>query len=77
MQQNKNIPYVRGVVGEIGRGKVYASPFPNRKARRVSLNEPRFRGNHAGVSLTVTRQNRFVRVIQEVDGKRVGHYLLK
>lgn len=56
---------------------VYTHKFPNRKARR---NRPgRFRGNHKGISLTITEGKpsiKFYRMLQVLpNGKQVVHYI--
>lgn len=83
-----NRPYVKilradGVVhnpisGDPYNGR-YIHNFPNRRERRSKT--PRFRGNHKGVSLTVTQNSKYKRIIQLVEDSSkkvvsvIYHYL--
>lgn len=57
----------------------YLHRDPNRSQRRKALRKPRFRGNNAGVSLTISNVAKYHRVLQTVinkDGllKTIEHY---
>lgn len=74
-----NTPYVKqynddGSVANPIEGKL-ESKFPNRRMRRTR--PERFRGNHKGTSLTVTGNSAYFRVIQDIGGKLIEHYVLK
>ena len=78
-----NVPYVKvydkngNVTNPIK--EVYLSKFDNRKARRSFKNETRFIGNGKNYHLTVLKESRFVRFVQEIITKtgikRINHYL--
>ena len=66
-KNNMNTPYVK----KYKNGKlenpitsVYTSEYPNRRQRRQRPS--RFRGNHAGVSLTVTETSAYKRIVQVI-----------
>lgn len=46
---------------------VYLNDFPNRKERRLHLNQTRFKGNKKGISLTVLKTGRYVRKTQVLN----------
>ena len=73
-----NVPYVKKydtkgeVSNPITKEKPYVNEFENRKQRREHLNQPDFRGNTKGVSLTVNREAKFYRFIQQLVDKKTG-----
>jgi len=86
MQPSLNTPYVcryksdGRLLNPIEPHEPYLAYTPNRKARRESLNVPRFCGNTRGAHLTVTPTAAYRRVRQRyktADGRMVWilHYL--
>jgi hypothetical protein len=68
------------VLNPITKDEPYIAYAPNRRARRASLNEPRFINNRAGIHLTVVATAKYRRVRQRyltTGGEMVTilHYL--
>lgn len=80
-----NKPYIKqydeqGKLLPLENGR-YIHKFPNRKERRSIYKNKSFTGNHKGISLTVSQNFKYERVLQDVVNKfgkvikTIKHYI--